>query len=98
MSIRFALGLSCTLTLSACASTPRHAPATSTHAAEATTRREQLTRAYASFAQAVQARDLEAVMAHLTSDIEWRMADGSVLRRAEVTALMKDYLATRTEG
>jgi hypothetical protein len=100
MSIRLVFTSLCMLALSACASAPKPPPLTSSapESETADALKAEIERVYASFADAVKARDFERAMAHLASDVEWRMLDGSVQHRAEVEALMKDYLSTRADG
>ncbi|HXX32727.1 MAG TPA: nuclear transport factor 2 family protein [Myxococcaceae bacterium] len=60
--------------------------------------KKELQATYDAYAQACVRQDLDAVMAMLTPDVQWTMADGSKLDRAGVEASMRDFLKTLGPG
>jgi Domain of unknown function (DUF4440) len=60
--------------------------------------RQELQATYDAYAAACVRQDLAAVMAMLSPDVQWTMADGSKLDRAGVEASMRDFLKTLGPG
>jgi hypothetical protein len=60
--------------------------------------RQELQATYDTYAAACLQQDLPAVMAMLSPDVQWTMADGSKLDRAGVEASMRDFLKTLGPG
>jgi hypothetical protein len=72
---------------------PKPAPA-----APAADPKAEVEAAYAAYAHACETNDLGGVMARLTDDVEWRLADGTVQHRAEIEPSMKGFLASIPPG